>query len=81
MYTSVISIRIPRRVKEELKRLGINYSNEVREYLIKRVREERGKRLIEEIDKLMKSIGLVEDNLSARFTREDRDRDWSVALR
>lgn len=75
--TVVIGIRIPRWVRDELKRLGIDYSREIREYLIKRVREERGRRLIREINELMESVGRVEGNLSARFIREDRDKSWS----
>jgi hypothetical protein len=75
--TVVIGVRIPRWVKEELERLGIDYAREVREYLIRRVREERARRLIREIDELMESIGRVEGNLAARLVREDRDKGWS----
>ncbi len=73
----VIGVRVPRWVKEELERLGIDYRREVREYLIRRAREERAKRLIREIDELMRSIGRVEGNLAAELIREDRDRGWS----
>ncbi len=72
----VIGVRIPRWVKEELEKLGIDYSKEIREYLIKRVREERAKRLIREMEEVMKSISRVEGNLAAEIIREDRDRDW-----
>ena len=72
----VIGVRVPRWVKEELERLGIDYSRELREYLLKRVREERAKRLIREIEEIAKSIGRVEGNLAAALIREDRDRDW-----
>ena len=75
--TVVIGVRVPRWVKEELERLGIDYAREVREYLIRRVREERARRLMREIDELMKSIGRVKGNLAAELVREDRDRGWS----
>ena len=75
--TVVIGVRVPKWVKEELERLRIDYAREVREYLIRRVREERARRLIREIDGLMESMGLVEGNLAARLVREDRDKDWS----
>ncbi len=74
----VIGIRVPRWVKEELEKLEIDYAEELRRYLIKRVREERAKRLIREIDELMESIGSVKGNLAAELIREDRDRDWSA---
>ena len=73
----VIGVRVPRWVKEELERLGIDYGREVREYLIRRVREERARRLIREIDELMESIGRVKGNLAAELIREDRGRGWS----
>ncbi len=71
--TVVIGIRVPRWLREELERLGIDYSREVREYLMRRVREERAKRLIREIEELSKAIGRVRGNLSAEIIREDRD--------
>ena len=40
MNSTVLGIRIPKRLKEELERLKINYSEEVRKYLERRVREE-----------------------------------------
>ena len=71
--STVIGVRIPRKLKEELERLGINYAEEVREFLLRRVREERAKRLIKEIEEFMKNVGAVEGNLSAKFIREDRN--------
>ena len=71
----VIGIRIPRRLKEELEELGINYAEEIRRYLEQRVREERAKRLIERIETFRKRIKPIEEDLSARLIREDRDRD------
>lgn len=71
----VIGVRIPRRLKEELEELGINYAEEIRQYLEQRVREERAKRLIERIEVFRKRIKPIEENLSAMLIREDRDRD------
>ncbi len=71
--TAVIGVRVPKWVKEELERLGINYGEEVREYLIKRVKEELARKLIEEINEFRRNLGRVEGNLAAEFVREDRD--------
>ncbi len=71
--TTVISVRVPKWVKDELKRLGIKYVDEIREYLIKRVREERAKRLMKEMDELRNRIKRVKGNLAAEFIREDRE--------
>ena len=73
----VIGVRVPRWVKEELERLGINYSEELREYLLRRVREEKLRRLAREMDELRKRSGRVQGNLSAELVRESRDRGWS----
>jgi len=74
MVSTVISIRISRELKEELEKLGIDYAKEIREYLTRRVREERAKRLIKEFEEFRQSIGIVKGNLSAEFIRENRDK-------
>lgn len=71
--TVVISIRIPRRLREELERLNIDYAREVREYLERRVREEKARRVRARLAALRSRIGRVEGNLAAEFIREDRD--------
>jgi len=68
----VIGIRVPRKLKEELEKLGINYAKEVREYLMRRVREERAKRLAK-IEEFRSRLRPVRGNLSAELIREDRD--------
>ncbi len=71
----VIGVRIPKRLKEEIEKLGINYSEEIRRYLEKRVREERARRIIARIEALRKKIKPVEENFSAKLIREDRDKN------
>ncbi len=71
----VIGVRIPKRLKEEIEKLGINYSEEIRRYLEKRVREERARRIIARIEALRKKIKPIEENLSAELIREDRDKN------
>ncbi len=71
--TVVIGIRVPKELKEELERLGINYSDEVRKFLTKLVREKRAEKLIKEIDNFMARIKPIKENLVAELIREDRD--------
>jgi len=73
LNSTVLGIRIPKRLKEELERLKINYSEEVRKYLEKRVREEKMKMLLEEIEKVRSKTKKIDENLSAKIIREDRD--------
>ena len=73
LNSTVLGIRIPKRLKEELERLKINYSEEVRKYLERRVREEKMKMLLEEIEKVRSKTKKIDENLSAKIIREDRD--------
>ena len=50
--TVVIGVRVPKWLKEELERLGINYAEEIREFLLRRVREERLRRLAAAMDEV-----------------------------
>ncbi len=71
--TVVIGIRVPKELKEELERLGINYSDEVRKFLTELVREKRAEKLIKEIDDFMARIKPIKENFAAELIREDRD--------
>ena len=69
--SDVISIRISKKLKQELEELGIDYADKVRQYLEELVMKERRRRALEKIDKLKKEIKggrpFYED------VREDRD--------
>jgi len=69
----VIGVRVPRELKEELERLGIDYASEIRAYLERRVREERLKRALREIRRIRERVGRIDEDLAARFVREDRE--------
>ncbi|MEB3787470.1 MAG: type II toxin-antitoxin system CcdA family antitoxin [Desulfurococcales archaeon] len=71
--SAVISVRVPKKLKEELEKLGINYSIMVREYLEELVRREKARRLKKAMDELRASIKPVNSNLSIKFIREDRE--------
>ncbi len=72
--STVIGVRISKKLKEELDELGINYSEEIRKFLEDLVRKKRAERVMERLEKLERSIGKVEGNLSVEFVREDRER-------
>ena len=69
----VIAVRIPRKLREELRELGIDYVREIREFLVRRVREEKARRLVREVREFRGRLGFVGGNLSVVFIREDRD--------
>ncbi len=72
IVTTVIAVRIPRKLKEELDKLGINYTDEIRKFLSNRVKREKMKRLLHEIRELRKKGPKLRENLSAEYVREDR---------
>lgn len=73
MGSSVISVRVPRRLKEELERLGIDYASAIRGFLEELVRREKARRLREAMEDLRREAPRLSGNLAAEFIREDRD--------
>lgn len=69
----VISIRIPKRLKEDLEKLGINYSEAVRNLLEEFVRREKARRLRKSMEEVSKKFGRIDGDLATQFIREDRD--------
>ncbi|WP_054843229.1 hypothetical protein [Vulcanisaeta souniana] len=71
----VLSVRVPKWLKEELERLGIDYSREIKEYLERRVREELAKRLEAQYEGgLLRDSPVIRGgNLAVEFIREDRN--------
>ena len=73
LMSAVIGVRVPKKLKKELEKLGIDYASEVRAYLEKRVREEKTRRALEEIKRIRKQIGWIDEDLAASLVREDRE--------
>ncbi|MEM2123161.1 MAG: antitoxin [Candidatus Bathyarchaeia archaeon] len=70
--SSTISIRIPRRVKELLQELDIDWYGKVRKYLEELIEEELRNRILNEADQIRNSIG-GETSPAAKLIREDRE--------
>jgi hypothetical protein len=73
--SDVIAVRVPKKLKEELQKLNMDYADDVRECLERKVKTEKLKRVMKEIDtfriELSKKTGTTES--SADIIREDRD--------
>ena len=73
--SGVIAVRVPKKLKEELQELNIDYADDVREYLERKVKAEKLKRVMKEADafrnKLGKKTGVTAS--SADIIREDRN--------
>ena len=71
----VISIRLPKKLKEKMDSLRdkVNWSDEIRRFLEKRVMEYHRKKVIEEIHKTIEKFPESKVGTATRYVREDRD--------
>jgi len=71
---SIITIRVPRTVKEKLKKYNVNVSQTVRKVLDERLEELERKDLEEKLEKVKEHIGdKLNPELLAKLVREDRE--------
>jgi len=73
--STVISVRIPKKLKEKMDELRdiVNWSEEIRKFLEKRVEELHRRRVLEEIRKVLEKIPESPKGTAAKYVREDRD--------
>ncbi|HDJ50668.1 MAG TPA: hypothetical protein ENF25_00505 [Thermoprotei archaeon] len=72
---SVISIRVPQELKREMDRLRgeINWSEEIREFIRRKVQEYKKKKVLEEILSYIQGLPQVPRGTVRELVREDRD--------
>jgi hypothetical protein len=72
---SAIPIRIPRELKKKMDSLRgvVNWSEEIRRFIEKRVREIEQERVVGELEKLVQELPPAPKDYAARLVREDRD--------
>ena len=73
--SEVIGVRVPKKLKEELKELNLDYANEVRACLEKMVKRKKMEKVLEEVDnhreELRKKYGEMPSSVD--FIRWDRE--------
>ena len=71
---SIITIRVPRKVKEKLKKYNVNVSETVRKVLDERLEELERKDLEEKLEKVKERLGdKIDSRLLAKLVRKDRE--------
>ena len=71
---SVITIRVPRKVKEKLKKYNVNVSETVRKVLDKYLEELERKDLEEKLEQIKeRTSDKIDPELFAKILREDRE--------
>lgn len=72
--SAVLSVRIPRELKEKLKKLSeVNWRNEIVLFLTERVKYYEKLRVIKEVREIIEKIPGAEPGTAAQYVREDRD--------
>lgn len=75
MGSVVISVRIPRELKEAIERYGINVSEVVRSFLERYVEELEAREASNKLSNLKRRLaGRLDSSLIAKLVREDRRR-------
>jgi len=73
--SDVVVIRVPSELKEEMKKLNINWSQYLREKIEEKIRREKLKVLWSKIEEIKKKIPPSPDeDFSVKAIREDRER-------
>ncbi|WP_175058829.1 hypothetical protein [Thermococcus sp. 2319x1] len=70
---AVITVRVPDEIKAKMKGISINWSEEIRRFIIQRIEEEERKKNLQKALEILKGKKSVERGFSAKSVREDRD--------
>jgi hypothetical protein len=72
---SVVSVKVPRQVKEEMEKTkdSVKWADEIRSFIIGKLKEERRRKGIEEAEKVLSGIRVLPAKTAAQLVREDRD--------
>jgi hypothetical protein len=72
---NVFSIRIPPEIKREMDRLkgNINWSNEIKEFIKKRIRNHKKREVLDEVMSYIQTLPEVSKGTAQKLVREDRD--------
>ena len=69
----VISFRVPKKLKEYMKEVDINWSEEVRKFIEEKIREYERNKALKEIDAILAKLPEAEKGTAQKLVREDRD--------
>ena len=69
---AVISVKVSDEIKRKMKEIEINWSEEIRNYILKKIKEKEKEKILKEIKDMLKEIK-VEEGTASSIVREDRD--------
>jgi len=70
-----MSLKIPEDLRKKMKMLNdqVEWSKEIREYIMRRIREIESKHTLEEVHKIIESTSGVPEGTALQTVREDRE--------
>lgn len=71
--SAVLSIRIPKSLKERMRKLDVDWRAEIVAFLEQRVRYYEKLKALQEVREILRRHAEVEEGTAAVFVREDRD--------
>ena len=73
---TVVSVRVPKELKERMDafRGAVNWSEEIRAFIERRVAELEQEKAIEELERLIEKLPPAPKGVALKYVREDRDR-------
>ena len=74
MYNmEVVTFRIPKEIKSKMKELNINWSKEIREFIIKKIEEAEKEKKFSQAVSIIAKTSSVPTGFSQSSVREDRE--------
>jgi len=72
---SVVSVKVPRRVKEDMERLKdrVRWPEEIRSFIAKKLEETKNRETVEQTEELLDTMPVQPKGTISRLVREDRD--------
>ncbi len=70
---AVISVRIPDELKAKMKEFDVNWSEEIRKFIERRIREEEKEKALRKMHELLLGGTPAERSTGRKYVREDRD--------
>jgi hypothetical protein len=76
MYTmSVVSVKVPLKVKEEMERTkaSVKWPDEIRNFILERLEHEKRRENASKVEEMLRGVRKLPKGSAARLVREDRD--------
>ena len=75
LFMSVVSVKVPHELKKDMekRKTKINWSEEIRLFISRKIEEEQRRENLEKADSLLKSTRRLSKGEAAKIVREDRD--------